>query len=858
MPEDELTIDFKKIENFFNKNKKVLVPLVLILIPMLFSFIFRIQPAYLPITDDWAEDSVYASIKSSIQSQIDKDYPNLPDKNKQALIDEQFKQFLAQNEEYVKEQIKQTSAYFKSNFQDEDGHTYLLAIDPYTYYRQTRNLITKGHVWDIEKNGTAYNDHMIAPLGVKIKKKFLGANLHVWIEYLFFRIAYLFKSISLDTLDRDLMHVVFYVPVILSMLAVIPAFFIGRKFAGNFGGFVTAFLVAIHPAFINRTAGGFADTDAYNVLFPLLITGLFLFAFYAKDWKKYLYASLAGLLTGVYAWVWVWWYIFDFVLGAGIVYLAYLLVTKNKKFRDSLIVFVVFLVVAGIFASIFSSFSAFVKAPIQPLSAIKIKEVTHPTLWPNVYRTVAELNKASFKQIINTMGGGLLMLISFIGILLLFIKKRINAGTLFLLWFIGTMYTCTKGIRFTLLLVPVFSIGIGIAFGWFYNTVSKWIEKELKISKMLSKTTVLIILALLLISPVKAGWNQVRTQEIPSMNDAWYDSLTYIKENSSKDAIINSWWDFGHWFKAIADRAVTFDGASQNTPMAHWIGKVLLTSNEDEAIGILRMLDCGSNNAFEELNNVINYTPKSIDILYQLVVLDKEEAKEVLLANNLTEEQAEKVLKYTHCQPPENYFITSGDMVSKSGVWAHFGSWNFTKAAIYRDISGKPRDQAIQILKENYSLTEDKAEETYNELQVTEGDKWIAGWPSYASGLSSCSKQNNKLLICDNGLRVNLTNYDAYFMGQQGKVIPYSITHNINDTVKEKILENSNLDFSVSLIEENGKYFSILMSKELAMSMFNRLYFYKGLGLEHFEEFSHKRDLMGSEIYVWKVDWKGK
>jgi len=47
------------------------------------------------------------------------------------------------------------------------------------------------------------------------------------------------------------------------------------------------------------------------------------------------------------------------------------------------------------------------------------------------------------------------------------------------------------------------------------------------------------------------------------MNDGWYESLTKIKQNASEDAIINSWWDFGHWFKAVGDRAVTFDGTPQ-------------------------------------------------------------------------------------------------------------------------------------------------------------------------------------------------------------------------------------------------------------------------------------------------------
>ena len=37
------------------------------------------------------------------------------------------------------------------------------------------------------------------------------------------------------------------------------------------------------------------------------------------------------------------------------------------------------------------------------------------------------------------------------------------------------------------------------------------------------------------------------------MNDAWYDTLSKIRNEAPQDIVITSWWDFGHWFKAVAD-----------------------------------------------------------------------------------------------------------------------------------------------------------------------------------------------------------------------------------------------------------------------------------------------------------------
>jgi hypothetical protein len=37
--------------------------------------------------------------------------------------------------------------------------------------------------------------------------------------------------------------------------------------------------------------------------------------------------------------------------------------------------------------------------------------------------------------------------------------------------------------------------------------------------------------------------------------------------------------------------------------------------------------------------------------------------------------------------------------------------------------------------------------------------------------------------------------------------------------------------------------------------MFTRLFFLDGAGTNYFNLFSHKTDMFGNDIYVWKVDW---
>ena len=98
--------------------------------------------------------------------------------------------------------------------------------------------------------------------------------------------------------------------------------------------------------------------------------------------------------------------------------------------------------------------------------------------------------------------------------------------------------------------------------------------------------------------------------------------------------------------KTFGGYGVTFDGGSQASPQAHWVGLVLTTKNEDLANGILRMLVCRGNTAFDTLDSYINFTPKSVDILYEVVSEDnKDKAKDILLTYNLTEEESNNVLQ---------------------------------------------------------------------------------------------------------------------------------------------------------------------------------------------------------------------
>ena len=942
-PDEEVSVDLQKIKDFFVQHRVML----LLIIPIFLSIFLRVQPAYLPVTDTWAIDSVVDNLRSQIRGQVDQQYPNLPDQNKNVIVENELQKILQQQKSQIDQQIRATSNFFKSKLQDDTGQTYLLAIDPYFWMRHAQNIIKSGHPGDEIKNGKSWDNHMFAPVGRAVPFDIFHAYF----------IAFLFKFLSFFSRDLNLMAVTFFTPVIISALAVIPAFFITRKIAGNFGGVIAATVVAIHPSFLTRTVAGFADTDAYNVMFPLFIAWLFLEALGAKNARNSIILSaLSGLLVGFYSMAWGgWWYIFDFILISTVLYIAYytfihrkeLIISaanflRKKAIKNSIRFLIIFFIMAALSVSLFVSYNQFAKFAKNPTGFVKLKEVGITTIWPNVFTTVAEQNPASLDNVINQVGlrgtqiigtnFPIFFLISLMGItltlttkghkkiwfvigtltwyIIIFLMDVQNLNTFLvligipiiiriilalweadvnidikyaiflILWFIATTYASTKGVRFTLLLVPAFAIGFGIALGELYRYANVWIAKGLHVNKFVSKITVMIIILLLLV-PTYSSAKRTAEHEIPSFNDAWAISLEKIKSESEPNAIINSWWDFGHWFKFWADRAVTFDGTSQNTPQAHWIGKTLLTDNEDLAIGILRMLDCsggtmpGGTKAFVSINEKTNDGTKTILILNEIIVKDKEEAKEYL-RETFNEKEAEEIVSQTHCQPPENYFITSEDMVRKSGVWAHFGSWNFDRGLIYNTLKKKAYsndlDKSVKFLQDRFDYSKEEAEKVFYEVQSittsSQANDWIAPWPGYA-GTSGCSRNDDETLRCNVAgipipLVFNLTTNEAYADSSTGRLHPKLVSFPTNKGIILKAYNESTITMQngrhigIALIKNGESYQALAMDSDLTASMFTRMFYQEGIGLKYFKKFSDERSVFGGHIIVWKVDWEGK
>ena len=425
------------------------------------------------------------------------------------------------------------------------------------------------------------------------------------------------------------------------------------------------------------------------------------------------------------------------------------------------------------------------------------------------------------------------------------------------LWLVSTAYAFTKGIRFALLIAPPFAIGIGSSFGNIYKNVSKWINKGINLNIKLSGLVVFIVLCLFLLTPLSKA-ESIARNEVPSMNDAWYNALTKIKDNT-QDAIITSWWDFGHWFVAIAERRVTFDGGDQGKRI-HWVGRTLRTDDEAESIGVLRMLNCAQETAPKKLDEFTGDSLESMNILYEIFpISERDEAVRKYRELGLSEEEIEVIIEYTHCEDLiPNFYITSQDMVGKAGVWGHFGSWDFKKASMFFNTKKLSRVDGVKYLVENFDLDETNAEDIYTDIQTKDPDRWIAPWPGYLTPIRGCDRDGEKI-ICNahlqgNQFSIEITANTAKIMGTE--IVPNSLVFATPNGITEQKFEGEKVGFSVVLIPDGEDYKFVLADPLQAAGMFTRMFYLEGHGLECFKKFDDRVDPTNQRIITWEVDFE--
>ena len=371
------------------------------------------------------------------------------------------------------------------------------------------------------------------------------------------------------------------------------------------------------------------------------------------------------------------------------------------------------------------------------------------------------------------------------------------------------------------------------------SAVLIYARKSIKDSDVsIKRALVVVLITLALVSPTVCGAFQTTAATVPGSSDPMWNAMDYVKENSTNDTVIISWWDFGYLFQIASDHPTSFDGGSQSGDRAYWVGKALATSDIAQSKGILQMLGTTGSNASELLCNYTGSNVTAVDALDKTLGKSREDAKSTLIKDyNLTDKQASAVVKQSHPSNPNNVsFVLSSDMIGKAGWWSYFGSWNFdtlnsTNYQYYMAsdyVTINPNSEGnITVLNDSGIL--------YN-AEVKRGSK-VTNTSINTSTTAQMSAYWDK-----NGSKVDL-NGSEYNPLKASNLICIEDGYLTGNTTLDK-----NGNYTIYLLGSGNDYTAILMDNKLKDSVFTRLFLLGGIGQDSFELCN-----MQDGVSVWTV-----
>ncbi len=777
----------------------------------------------------------------------------------------------------------------KSFYQDQNGLPYFSEMDSYYNLRLTQNYLNHGYLGDTKINGTDWDLHSSFPTGQSAEYP----PLIVYLTAFTYKFVNIFKHMPLNAVA------IWIAPFIASLAVIPAYLLIRRitnDYGGITAGLLVGLVPAY---FAHSYAGFFDTDQFNMLIPLLVVMFFIYSILANTMKSRTIYAVLSAFSMLIFTIAWEgWYYIFYLIIATVVIYLIiskflfnYKPIQTKDYFKGKLAWFndkpeiyslAIFLILGLILMSISIGVSGIISGITSPISASQLQNAVQSTAYPNVYVSVSELQIPSLGEVINGVGGYIPFFFGIFGLIALFwqlktrkvnkeepkkSKKPRRRGrssrrkaeereteketeretkvikpdpiprkrnylfycVLFSLWLLITAYAMTKGVRF----IENFSLPISLTAGIFVGVLFVFIKGRVP-NLSYQKVIMAVIVIAVAFSPVISAYG-ISSTVVPGTDDSMVSSLQWIENNTANNTVITSWWDFGHLFTYEANRPVTFDGSSQNSPRAYWVGKALLTSNETLSVGILRMLASSGDLAPLTLDNYTKNTGLSAEILNNTLGVNKTEAMSIMTTQyNLTQTQAQTILQYTHPDnPTPDVLITSSDMVQKAGWWSYFGSWNFTSN----------NGSNYQYLAAQMNST------TVNNKTLLIGGNAVVVQPNGTNGTSAGIVNTNAITTNDTTVTLNEISNELTTGNGSLVIQPHTLTIINNNTVTQKLVSNSSA-YSILLINENGTYISVAMNKELESSMFTKLFFEGGAGLTHFKSLYGQPGVM-----VWGVTY---
>lgn len=416
------------------------------------------------------------------------------------------------------------------------------------------------------------------------------------------QLTYLFAKI----LPFSFETIIFYMPVALGSLIVVPIILIAHGFKRLDVGFIAALLASIAWSYYNRTMAGYYDTDMLNIVLPIFLLWSLVWAINTNHEKFLLIAALDIL-------VYRWWYsqsialesaffglilvytlffdrknIFNFKLLAIMLFammmtselvrlpivIALYFIFRNKNFDK----YVYFILGAGVVAFLATG-------GLDPIlirlklyifrDSVNASEVGLGLHFFTVMQTVREAGHVPFSEFASRISGSIpAFILSIGGYIWLSYRYRVM---LLALPLIGLGFLAESGgLRFTIYAVVPLAFGIAFLIAELAN----------KMPSIFTQYATLFVGGFLVLFP---NILHVKEYQVPTVfNKDEVVILDRLKQKSSREDYVVSWWDYGYPLRYYADLFTLVDGGKHegdvNFPVSY-----ILTKPQDAAAKMARL-----------------------------------------------------------------------------------------------------------------------------------------------------------------------------------------------------------------------------------------------------------------------------
>jgi len=847
-----------------------------------------------------AAKNVEAYYKKSLQANFLQQ--NTPAVLLKERVEEKFTQIREVFGDRIDSSIIREAAYIDSLTRDSLNVPYTTGLDSYYWLGLTQNYFTKGHFGNQYLNGKSLNTLRFGGLDTNE----VSVSLHPKTLVLWTKILNFFFGSSISS------AVNLYPPFVFSLALFLFSLLLWHYHSFSLAA-LSAILISVHPALISRFSYGFSDTDVYQIFFPGLLTFAFYELFQSSNWqdmfRRVFVAVTLTLAFGLYwkaGFLWGSLY-FAMIFLADIYFLIFY--SKPKKslkhllpiqkiraplFGGAMLIGLSFIIVLDQSYEYLPSILQLVFQKVMHWHLSDLRAVS--TAWPNVYDSVAELNRNTFDTFIDSLGGVILALLVVLGIMSSFkIQNKVPHQTrttwkfpsfsfpslnyFLFISLAGGIYLHLRYVRFAHLSVwyaCVFS-ALGILFlpnllKLIYVRLSTVLPKILRptLSRSLYLAPAFIIFVVVSTSLFLKAMPQAQSLQV-QVNRAWVELLQKADQKLEPNALIISWWDFGYWISYFSQRAIVFDGGSQASDNMHyWVGDFFLESNEEIAIKKASYIKGSRLRALWLLHEDYKYPFISG---YQRSLQDSN--YHFIDSLHLIKSDLDS-LKIAHQSDSSFiYVLTSSDMIKKSQVWGHMGSWNHKLADAQKAVNKLPLNAALNLLNRDFGFEGLEADDIYFKSKIAnDQESWIASYPLYLNSTwqPSIRGENgvyrtalNEKISTPQGIGI-LTNVffknkncqlEVQFPDGTSKLfLPARLFH---DKKRKGITLLNDFSSQVNSLKQWDVLLHstvpqlMIMDTLLTKSLFTELHILEGKNTKHFEAIDAAKDLFGNKIILWKV-----